>query len=327
MEEKTLAERRKIWKKYNLTNQAMLWVNRVSVRVFKKKLPNPFDTVRPRLAEMDAAQEKIKEILMKGEPALIARFGSNEAWCTAEGIGIRLNARKNFDKKTLLQIHRNAGVFPSGKEMALRFSEISEQSAREVDMLGYWSTGMQNYLVEEVCKGDVFLTGLANLEPYYSTNPWSAALKGKKVLVIHPFKESIEKQYQKRELLFENPEMLPEFDLQVMQAVQTIAGQKDERFEDWEQALNYMHQEAMKYDFDVAIIGCGAYGMSLGAKLKQSGKIAIHLGGATQILFGIKGSRWDNHPVIGKLYNEHWVRPSEEERPKTAQTVENACYW
>ena len=51
----------------------------------------------------------------------------------------------------------------------------------------------------------------------------------------------------------------------------------------------------MKIDFDVAIIGCGAYGFPLAAKLKQAGKQAIHLAGATQLLFGIKGKRWEEY--------------------------------
>ena len=87
-----------------------------------------------------------------------------------------------------------------------------------------------------------------------------------------------------------------------------------------------MYSEVMKYDFDVAIIGCGAYGMPLAAKIKNGGKIAIHLGGATQLLFGIKGARWDHHP-LSRMYNEHWTRPAEEETPKASQLIEGACYW
>ena len=276
--------------------------------------------------ELDEAQEKIKEIILAGKPALVARFGSNEASCTADTIGIKLGAKRKFSEKTLYRMNNNAGVFPYGEEMAFRFGEISAEAAKQVDLLGKWKSTMQDYLIRHVCNPEMLLTSLANLEPYYSDNPWSAALKGKKILVIHPFKETIEAQYKKRELLFENPDMLPEFELKVMKAVQTIAGEKDERFKDWEEALNYMHKEAMKIDFDVAIIGCGAYGMSLAAKIKQSGKIAIHLGGATQLLFGIKGARWDNQP-LSKLYNEHWTRPLETETPKAAKKVEGACYW
>ena len=51
------------------------------------------------------------------------------------------------------------------------------------------------------------------------------------------------------------------------------------------------------------------------------------MGGATQLLFGIMGSRWDTDPFISKLYNEYWVRPDQSETPKNADVVENGCYW
>ena len=61
--------------------------------------------------------------------------------------------------------------------------------------------------------------------------------------------------------------------------------------------------------------------------MKCHGKQVIHMGGATQLLFGIKGKRWDTHPVIKNLYNEHWVRPEAHERPEGAETIESGCYW
>ncbi|MEL6976477.1 MAG: hypothetical protein AAGL29_13935, partial [Bacteroidota bacterium] len=134
------------------------------------------------------------------------------------------------------------------------------------------------------------------------------------------------KQYEKRLELFADPHVLPEFDLEVITSVQSIAGQKTQ-FEDWFAALEHMKSEMDHMDYDVAIIGCGAYGMSLGAHAKRKGKQAIHMGGATQILFGIKGSRWDNHPVISKFYNSAWVRPSKNETPEDKDKVEDGCYW
>ena len=80
-------------------------------------------------------------------------------------------------------------------------------------------------------------------------------------------------------------------------------------------------------DYDVAIIGCGAYGFSLAAHTKRMGKKAIHLGGATQILFGIKGKRWDELPAVNKFYNKYWVRPLPEETPARKERVEGGCYW
>lgn len=95
----------------------------------------------------------------------------------------------------------------------------------------------------------------------------------------------------------------------------------------WFDALDYMYEECKQIDFDVAIIGCGAYGLPLAAKLKSHGKQVIHLGGATQLMFGIKGKRWDEMPEISKYYNEYWVRPNKNEVVKDGNKVENGCYW
>jgi len=53
------------------------------------------------------------------------------------------------------------------------------------------------------------------------------------------------------------------------------------------------------------------------------------LAGATQLLFGIKGKRWEEFIVwpYANLFNEHWVRPGIKEKPKNANIVEDACYW
>jgi hypothetical protein len=82
-----------------------------------------------------------------------------------------------------------------------------------------------------------------------------------------------------------------------------------------------------KRSFDVAIIGCGAYGLPLGAFVKQLGKKAVHLGGASQLLFGIRGKRWDDREPYLYLMDQSWIRPSLEERPSKPDLVEDACYW
>ena len=177
--------------------------------------------------------------------------------------------------------------------------------------------------------GDLQPWNVADLKG--SVKPWTAALSGKKVLVIHPFTTSIEKQYEKnrtkifRDLQIED--MLPKFELITLKAVQSM-GNSVVGFQDWFVALNYMVEECRKIDFDVALIGCGAYGFPLAAEIKRMGRIAIHLGGVTQLLFGIRGKRWDGYGgVYKKMMNEYWVRPSVEEKIKDCDKIENACYW
>jgi hypothetical protein len=164
-----------------------------------------------------------------------------------------------------------------------------------------------------------------------SVKPWSHSLKGKKVLVIHPFAETIQSQYRdKRKRIFSNvykntDDILPEFDLKTLKAVQTIAGNKDERFETWFDALYWMVEQCRNIDFDVAILGCGAYGFPLAAEIKKMGKGAIQICGATQLMFGIMGNRWKES--MGNYVNEAWVSPSESERVSNSSVVEDECYW
>jgi hypothetical protein len=99
-----------------------------------------------------------------------------------------------------------------------------------------------------------------------------------------------------------------------------------------------MKSEINKADFDICLIGCGAYGFPLAAHVKRMGKKAFHIGGSLQLLFGIKGKRWevnDPHYELGNdniidyysLPNEYWVRPLEEEKPANHSKVEDSCYW
>ena len=127
-------------------------------------------------------------------------------------------------------------------------------------------------------------------------------------------------------LLFANKNVLPEFNLVTIKAVQSIAGNEC-GYKTWFDALDHMKNKISEKEFDIAIIGCGAYGFPLASFIKDQGKKAVHIGGATQILFGIKGARWDEREFFQKMYNEYWVRPSEEETPNNNDLVEGGCYW
>ena len=277
-------------------------------------------------ADLDTVQNEIINRINSGKPFMVGRLGGIESLNASEAIQVRMGLKKRMSKKVLAKAQINAGFFPPEEESVRKFSELIEDSLKQVDILGSMPTNNEEFLIRKNLSKSAIVTSIGCLEPYYSSNPWSKALEGKKILVIYPFKASIENQYKKRKYLFENANVLPEFELHVIKAVQSIAGTETE-FKDWFSALEYMFNEAMKIDFDIAIIGCGAYGFPLAARIKKAGKQAIHLGGATQILFGVWGSRWDSVEPILKLKNEHWVRPSKEETPIGAHKVENACYW
>lgn len=264
---------------------------------------------------------------------MACRFGNTELQTMVGEMAVRLNGhsekRDAYIKKWYTRLGEGAGFFPVTEENLSKFTDLMLLSCKEVDLLAMWHLHMEDFMIEEYVP-QAKLTYLFRLEPWlYKGRPWTSALKGKKVLVIHPFEKTIRSQYEKRREIWPNREILPDFNLLTLKAVQTICGERDDRFDNWFDALEYMYEEAMKMDFDIAIIGCGAYGFPLAAKLKHSGKQAIHLGGATQLLFGIKGYRWENNypSKIATCFNEAWVYPSEEETPQNAKVVEQGCYW
>ena len=273
------------------------------------------------------ASNFIKEKISLGNPLMVARLGSTEL----QALVWVKNSRKPLGKilswinKRIIfsKMHILSGFFPSNKANLNRFYDLMLTDMKDLDILGSWRQEEKKF--SSTLK-HVKHVRLMDLEPYYHVEPWSIALKNKKILVIHPFDDSITEQFKKRQFLFENKDILPDFELFTIKAVQTIAG-NDSDFSDWFHALDYMKNEIDKIDFDIALIGCGAYGFPLAAHIKRKGKIAIQMGGALQILFGIKGKRWENHPVVSKFINSYWVKPNETEIPKDSKKIDGGSYW
>jgi len=284
------------------------------------------------------ASRLIHRALLSSEPVMIARLGANELQCMVNYIGVKHpEMHKNLKRyvcnqsppwwwndSTIEQMRKCAGFFPTKKKKLEQFCEMMITDLPKVDILGSWLKE-EAFFTQELKSSKKVV--LEDLEPFFSTHPWTSALESKRVLVVHPFADTIQRQYARRTELFDD-NLLPEFELDVIQAVQSIAGQKTQ-FDDWFEALDWMKEEIRKREFDVCILGCGAYGFPLAAYVKGLGKKAIHLGGVTQLLFGIKGARWEQYlwyPYTN-LFNDAWVRPSTSESPIKAKSVENGCYW
>lgn len=293
-----------------------------------------------------SAEELNNEIfngLVGNKAFMVARFGSFELeaalypyvcalplWkryqlCAQKKIRF-LHYDKSYAQKLMNPFCNNAGFFPNDTSLMSQYKQqLLETDAPCCDIL-CCSDWIREDLAQPFLSTNIRFAAIEKMEPYDYEQPWSRSLVGKKVLVVHPFAETIEKQYKKRECLWANSEVLPEFELHTINAVQSIAGE-EVPFKDWFEALHYMESQMDAIDYDVAIIGCGAYGFSLAAHSKRMGKKAIHLGGATQILFGIRGKRWDELPAVNKFYNDYWVYPSSDETPRHKDRVEDGCYW
>ena len=285
----------------------------------------------------------LQQRILNNQPTLLTRFGSDIMMCALayRNQPSLLNYwRYITDRRDSIGLPpwlidimmNNAGFYSEKKEYLerdlYRYGGLIDSIVPDIDML---ATVLRQERFYADYLDAIPKCFLLDIEPYRQKNPWTKALKGKRVLVIHPFEKSIRYQYEhNREKIFDNPDMLPEFQLMTIRAVQSIAGNRPKEHKDWFAALHYMESQIDNIgDFDVAIIGCGAYGMPLSAHIKRLGKIAIHAGGGVQYLFGIKNKRadTDEDATVRNLYNEYWIRPFPEDTPSGIEKVERGCYW
>ena len=280
---------------------------------------------RPILGNSEA-NELIYRVVTASCPALVGRIGGTELSCVRHFLERRQGAQKrSYPAKVRSRMSVLSGFFPSTDELLDTFCHEYLDAASELDILGIWYNRFEDVVATRVCP-NASLVLLRALEPYFHAEPWSRALAGKTVLVIHPFVESIRENFERnRARLFEDERVLPSFDLRLLKAVQSIAGQTTGHAT-WFDALAQMKAQMDTERFDICIIGAGAYGLPLAAHAKRAGRVAIHLGGATQVLFGIGGRRYDTDEA-SRFYNQWWVRPTSAETPSDARLVEGGCYW
>lgn len=300
-----------------------------------------------REEDPDKASEMIYNLLSDDKPCMIARFGSTEMSAIINYLGVNSQHHSVWkfiqgkqpewwwNNNIMNQMQQWSGFFPPTPENMQRFGEMMIEDSKEVDLLASW-------LKEEIRILSIHpplpqSIWLIFLDPFWSRSPWTKALKNKKVLVVHPFVDLISSQYKnKRKYLFANPDVLPEFQLLTIKAIQSLGG-ADNGFRDWFEALDYMKNQIDECDFDICLIGCGAYGFPLAAHVKRMGKKAVHMGGSLQLLFGIIGKRWED-PNYGsielkkkgcypQLFNQYWIRPGDKEMPANKDKVEGGCYW
>ena len=303
-----------------------------------------------REMDISLSNDVIYELLSSSAPCMIARYGSSELSHIVDYMGVRDEHHsiykyifykmpqywwKSEKGNVIKSLINNIGSV----DERCHYAQLSLDDSKEVDILGSWCKEEEWLRRDGYLRKEIFYTGLIGLEPWWGKRPWSRFLKGKRVLVIHMFKETIEKQYynHRTDLFPQNPDILPEFaSLRIIKSYIWADAISKGIFKDWFDAFEHFKCEMDKEPYDIALIGCGNMGFNLAAYAKRTGHQAVHLGGALQLLFGIKGHRWETleygkvslgrkNAYVDELYNESWCYPKKSEVASLA-SVEHGCY-
>lgn len=306
--------------------------------VINRKIRNKIDLIN--------ADILIANFLNSKSSFLVSRLGGTEAKFIGQFLKknpdsslikrppIMLTSIKRWNKINR-EIQNNAGFFYTNPNDAANFVKLYLKALQNTDILGAWGTAFSWPEVLALKNPDLNVININYtapwVEPYIVNNkenvvdPWSFALKDKKILVISPFSKSIELQHERIHKVFPNINY-PKFDLQVIRAPLT-QGKADLRNLNWNDLLHDLIEKIRTKNFDVALISCGSYSLPLANFVKQIGKVGIHCGGGLQLFFGVMGNRWNKSHYINSFHNDYWVRPLPEETPPGSNLVEGACYW
>jgi len=262
----------------------------------------PLSIVRPGRVELDVLNVFLKRCLKKGTSYSIPLLAKGEL-----NAGISPQSSQVFDE---FSIHYLKGIVQS--DLLVHFNWTSYVATlpmcRHLKTLNY-------FYFDPILQWD------------RNSFSWLNSLKGKKVLVISPFKNSIESQYRLRKEITIVKDLLPDFELNVLKPPITFAGHQAKI--SWLNELRHFKKQMLEIDYDVALVSAGSYGISIANFAKENGKVGIHVGGALQLFFGIMGKRWEDgaYYLDNRKPLEGWIRPSIEELPTAKSKVEDGCYW
>lgn len=272
----------------------------------------------------------IAGVIQSGDPAAIGKLGSTELQ-SLRGY-LRCRWRKTRDTKTAFYrriLLEYSGVYPSDYET---FSKWGAYWVTDVlpnmTHIGAWFNLNESWIVRRYARNAKVFHSYG-LEPYIFDAPWSFQLTGKKVVVVSPFSQSILHQYPSRGAIWRaKPEVLPDFDLRTVQCP-TYPHLAQPKWPDWFASLDDMKRQIGQAEFDVLLVGAGAYSLPLCTFAKSLGKVGIHLGGNLQLMFGILGKRWlvNNASIDHRFFNDAWIYPMPVDTPVDCTKVEGGCYW
>jgi len=264
---------------------------------------------------------------------IIARFGLGPETTLC----YNYNVNKKINNNNLNNVLRICGIYCKNNNITVfeKYFEELNNAIENSDILACFNNSNIES-IQNVYSTMYNLTKIhsRSLEPFYVMQdneiPWTHYLFGKKVLVVNPFTDSMKKQLDNNFQIFKDKKIfLDGQEFIFYKSFQTHGNHYIHN--NWLETFTIMCNDIEKLEFDIALLGCGGYGLPLCNFIKtKMNKSSIYIGGGLQLLFGVMGHRWinrDDWKKIIKENNSNFVFPSENEKLDNKNTVENSAYW
>ena len=279
------------------------------------------------------SNKEIINIINLNKPFIIARFGLGPETTLC----YNYNVNKKINNNNLNNVLRICGIYCKNNNITVfeKYFEELNNAIENSDILACFNNSNIES-IQNVYSTMYNLTKIhsRSLEPFYVMQdneiPWTHYLFGKKVLVVNPFTDSMKKQLDNNFQIFKDKKIfLDGQEFIFYKSFQTHGNHYIHN--NWLETFTIMCNDIEKLEFDIALLGCGGYGLPLCNFIKtKMNKSSIYIGGGLQLLFGVMGHRWinrDDWKKIIKENNTNFVFPSENEKLDNKNTIENSAYW
>jgi len=261
--------------------------------------------------------ELIKNAINDSKPKAFGKMGNVEA----SHILTYLN---NTPSLIGQQLFVNAGIYADSLDTFVSWCRHYLKSVKNLDSILQWCNEDKLVLSQMGYKGDV-QNSFEGIEPFVlGEEGWHYQLKDKTVLCVSPFPDTVQTQVRKFNKIWNGAEIGNLITVKSPYS-EALTGEKPKP---WIDKLDDMISQINHLDFDFATVGCGGFSLIICDHIKKLGKPCVHLGGGNQILYGIRGKRWDEGFKHHEWYGtKEWIRPLPHETPPRKFYVEGGCYW
>lgn len=292
--------------------------------------------------------QAIIDIIQNNKPASVLRIDNTQGYvfeCFYRGV---MPSQEFFNPYTFLQ----CGYYPANVDwFKTKLIPVVEQTMHDCDILGFVdmdgtiqkSDYVKTFNVDKTFFGENFLVmdpgALLGHSNFGNLNdPWTKYLKSKKVLVVSSHKDSILKQWDIIDKVWEhNKDTIAPFDLVDVVRSPFHPDMDDRQPED---TTDFLHSvDCIKklidsYDYDILLAGNSTSAPIYADHAKRNGKIGIQTGATIQLFFGIFGYRWtqvEGYKKWHEMFNNNWIYPLETDEPKNRKKYlhleTNFAYW
>ncbi len=274
---------------------------------------------------------------IKHKPFLVSRLGIGQETVTT----YNYLACGRFSRKNVLILAHNNGIYCNNEKDVESYCKFYANALSHSDGLALWEPPLvndilipQNYFCKKFENLYHLSVNILEIHKLLDKNiiPWTHSLLGKKILIINPFISSFKKQINNNFKLFNKSNkhiFLEDQEFIFYKSYNSLAGNRPHK--NWLETYLIMCRDIKDLDFDIALLGCGGYGLPLCDFIKTKlGKSSIYIGGILQIYFGVIGTRWEEEEYWKnkiKEENIHFIKPNDSEKINNFNKIENGCYW